>query len=292
MSSRTPSSAPSAPADVAVLGLGAMGSRMAQRLASTGLRVVTWNRTRPLESAQPVLESPAEAARAARVVLTVLADDEAARAVWMGAHGLAAALAPDQLALDSSTLSPSCAVDLEVAVRAGGGVFLEAPVVGSRPQAEAGQLIHLLGGAPAAVERAAPILDAMGSQRHHVGPVGAAAHAKLAVNAFFAAQVAALAESLALLGATDLGPTEAAELLAGLPVTSPPLAGAARAMAREAFAPQFPVRLVEKDLRYALAATETLGRTSPVTRAVAERFGEARAAGWGEDNLTGVARLK
>src|ERR1700761_3541667 len=137
---------------IAVLGLGAMGSRMAANLLKAGHQVTVWNRTPDVAAAlvaagaKQVL-TPREAAMGADFVIAMVRDDEASRTIWLAPEtGALAGLAKDAIAIESSTLSPSWVRELGGVVAKKGVAFLEAPVAGSRPQAEAGQLVYLVGG--------------------------------------------------------------------------------------------------------------------------------------------------
>jgi len=282
---------------VAVLGLGAMGARMAARLIAAGYAVTVWNRT--AERAEPLVtagarpaETPREAASGAEVIIAVLRDDEASRAVWLDrATGAMAGVAAGAIAVESSTLSLAWMRTLGAAFRRSDAAFLEAPVVGSRPQAEAGQLIHLVGGDPDVLGRVAPVLATIGAARHWCGAVGSGAAMKLAVNGLFGIQVAAVAEWLGLLGRIGLDPARAVDILAATPVLSPAAKGAAASTLAREFAPMFPVELAGKDFAYALAAAADAERGIPVTAAVHRVIAAAIAAGFGGANLTGIARL-
>jgi len=278
---------------IALLGLGAMGSRMAARLLAAGHELTVWNRAaaaaEPLRAAGArVASSPRDAADGAEIVLAMLRDDPASEAVWTDpAEGALGAMAPGALAVDCSTLTIGWVRRLAALAEARGVAFLDAPVLGSRPQAEDGALIFLLGGAAEATERAAPVLDALGKARHHLGGNGAGAAAKLAANALFAVQVAALAEALGLLRGAGVEMARAVTALAATPVFSPAAQGAARGMLAGSHAPQFPVDLVIKDLGCVAGS----GAPAPMAAAAAQVMGAAAGRGWGGENLTVVARL-
>ena len=281
---------------VSILGLGAMGARMAARLLAAGHPVTVWNRTP--EAAGPlrdqgaaVAPTPREAAAAGDIVVSIVRDDEASRAVWSGPDGALAGLPPGTVAVESSTLTPERIREWAEQVASAGAVPLDAPVVGSRPQAEAGALAYLVGGDGEALERARPVFGVLGGAVHHVGPVGQGAAMKLAVNALFALQVAACAELVHFLRRAGIEPERAVEVLGALPVTSPAAGAALGAIAARRFDPLFPVALVEKDLRYAQDAAESVGAALPLASAGADVFAQAQAAGYGDLNVTGVARL-
>lgn len=280
-------------AKVAFLGLGAMGGRMAARLAAAGHEMTVWNRTPA--AAAPLLAagaravgSPRAAAEGAEVVLSMLRDDAASTAVWDDpGEGAAAGLAPGAVAAEASTLTPGRVGRLAARVSAAGAGFLAVPVLGSLPQAEAGTLVHLAGGDAALVERMRPILAVTGSSLRHVGGPEDAALAKLLVNGLFAVQAAALAETLGRARRGGIGAAALRDLLEGLPVLSPAAAGLLGLMVAGRDAPLFPVELVAKDLGYLLDG----GGSQPVATAAAAVFANASRAGHGAANISAVHRL-
>ncbi|MEM9453691.1 MAG: NAD(P)-dependent oxidoreductase [Myxococcota bacterium] len=283
--------------EIAIIGLGAMGSRMAQRLRAAEHPVVVCSRRREsakaLESAGATwVHTPREAARRASIVISMVTDDEASRAVWLDeANGALAGLRKGSIAVESSTLTSGHVRTLANAVSERGAAFVEAPVIGSRPQAEAGQLIYLVGGEPEVVERVEPVLRAMGATLHRTGPVGSAMAIKLAVNTLFAAQIAAWAEVIGVLDRAGIEAAAAAELLANTPVASPALRGAAPTIVARRFAPMFPIDLVHKDLRYFVQAAAEVGARVPNTTTLRESYAQAQREGYGGENITGVARV-
>lgn len=282
---------------VAFLGLGAMGQRMARRLLEAGHPVRVWNRDPAKAMAlgaagAQVAGTPGEAAEGASVVLAMVRDDLASRRVWCApADGALARMPAGAVAVDCSTLGLDWVSELAAAAAAGGVSFLDAPVAGSRPQADSGLLIHLVGGDLPALQRAEPILKAWSAAVHHVGPNGTGALAKLMLNQFFAVQVAAMAEILGLAKGFDADFVRLVDAITATPVCSPALKMAAQAMLAGLHAPQFPVDLVEKDLGYAADAGGRVAAKMPLGRAVRAVVSDAQSAGLGGDNLTALARL-
>ncbi len=281
-------------AHLAVLGLGAMGSRMAQRLLTAGYTVTVWNRNparvRELEEhgALPA-PSPAAAVENVEGAFSVLRDDEASRSVWLDPEvGALSALRPDAWAVESSTLSVDWVRTLAAAAASQGRAFVDAPVLGSRPQAEAGQLVHLLGGSDAAVARVTPILAELGHAQHHAGPAGCGAALKLLANTLFGIQVAAVAELITHSRTLGLDAGNAMAQLAETVILSPAAKAAAGLMLADQHDPMFPVELVAKDFAYAIGDRSA---SLPVSSAAAEVFREAISAGLGRSHLTVVERL-
>lgn len=250
-----------------------MGARLGARWLAAGFKLSVFSRN--AERAAPLLEagatstnSPAELAAEVDAVVSMVRDDEASREVWLDPkRGAVQALRPGALAIEMSTLSPAWV--RELAGYLPPGAFLEAPVVGSTPQAEAGALLVLTGGDAA---RADALFRAAAKAVHPCGAPGSAAGAKLAINASLAIQVAALHEGLALMQQHDIPREAGRELLAQLPLTSPALQGLIKLLAAGDDAPRFPIALVAKDLAY---AAEAAGPSATLIAATAKRFAQA-----------------
>lgn len=284
--------------DITVLGLGAMGARMASRMVEAGFSVVVYNR-----SASPAVEalraqgarvaqSPAAAVAGAQVVFSMVTDDAASRSIWLDPEvGALGALPAGAVAVEMSTLTPGWVAELSGLIDGAAGRFLDAPVAGSRPQAEAGRLVFFVGGEAETLAFVRPALDVMGGAVEHVGPVGHGAKIKLAVNALFGVQVAALAELVAGLERSGFEREVAHGVLGRLPIVSPALKGIGAAMVQRSYAPQFPIALVAKDLRYAVETAALLGVQTPVTAAAQGSYRAAVEAGFGGDNIAGIAQL-
>lgn len=282
---------------VAILGLGAMGSRMAQRLIDRGHRVVVFNRTtsksRPLEAAGAnVASSPREAARDAEIVISVVTDDAASRETWLDSEsGALGSLKADAVAVESSTLSPAWVRALSQTMSEEGRAFVDAPVVGSRPQADAGQLIHLVGGKTEVFDRVRPVLEDLGSGAHHVGAAGAGATLKLVVNGLFGVQVAAVAELLASAERQGLDLHRAVDILGAMPTTSLAVRGVMGAILARRYEPMFPIDLVAKDFGYVLAEGVDGAALLPTSKAVHDVFERASREGLGGENIHAIAKL-
>jgi 3-hydroxyisobutyrate dehydrogenase len=282
-------------ANIAVLGLGAMGSRMAGRLLAAGHTVSVWNRS--AEAAEPLVKAgatlastPREAAQGAEFVLSMLRDNAASQEVWLNPlSGALSGMGAASVAIECSTVSHDWIVALGKRAQALGIPLIDAPVSGSLPQAEAGELVFLVGGENAAVEAAKPVLAAMGSSLHHVGALGCGALVKLATNALLGVQVTALAEMFAMLAANAVNLDSAFEAMAATPVFSAAARRSASSMATESFTPQFPVALIEKDFGYFIEAAQS--GAAPTITAARQVFSSAIEQGLGGLNMTSVVSL-
>ena len=190
-------------ATLGFVGLGTMGSRMAQRLLDAGHSVVGYNRTR--EKAKPLVDrgmrladSPRAVSAATEVVFSMVTDPVALRAVALGADGLVAGLRSGAAYVDMSTVSPSATRELGAAVEARGAAMLDAPVSGSIATLEQGKLAIMVGGDPGVLERVRPYLAAIGPTITYVGPLGLAVTMKIAINLSLGVQMLAFSEAVLL----------------------------------------------------------------------------------------------
>ncbi len=284
-----------APPVVSVIGLGAMGSRLAANLLADGYRVHVHNRT-PAATAPLVARgataapSPRQSVTEADVVLVSVTDDTASREVWTDPlDGVLAGLRPGSVAVECSTVSPPWVRELAAQAAAAGVRFVEAPMIGTRPQVEARALVHLVAGEADALDGVRAVLSVSAARLHACAEVGSGATLKLVVNALLATQVATLAELLGVAERTGLDPGATLELLTSLPVASPAVARAGAAMIGRSFSPNFPVDLVVKDLGYLAELATGVGGRVPMTESALAGFTEASASGHGQQDLTAVA---
>ena len=273
-----------------------MGAGMARQLLARGFDVVVWNRDAskaiPLANAGArVATTPALAASQADFVLAMLANDDASRAVWLGKDGALPAMRPDSLALESSTLTVEWVRELAAAASAREVRFLDAPVTGSKAQAETGALSFLVGGPAELLERARPLLQAMGGHITHVGATGAGALLKLINNFLCGVQVASLAEALAMAERSGLDVRQAAGVLAAGSPGSPLVRIVGQRMVDHAYEPNFFVPLMAKDLDYAMQAFARAGIDLQSAAAARARFLAADAAGFGERDIASIIEL-
>ncbi len=282
---------------IAVIGLGAMGFRMAQKLLAADYEVTVYNRTKeraaPLASEGAfIADTPREAAQKADIVISMVTDVNASRKIWLdGETGAINGLRKDSVAIESSTLTVAWVKELGQTLSNRGADFLDAPVVGSRPQAEAGELTYLVGGDAETVGKVESVLSVMGSMVNYVGEVGAGTMMKLAVNALFGIQVAAFGELLGTLKKFGFDEAKTVELFGALPVTSPALKRVGGLMVSHNFAPNFPIHLVEKDLGYLAETADSLDSSATMAKSAQELFARAKGKGFAEEDISGVHQL-
>ncbi|MBZ5599328.1 MAG: NAD(P)-dependent oxidoreductase [Acidobacteriia bacterium] len=275
---------------VAFLGLGIMGRPMAANLVKAGHEVTVWNRTpgRAVEGAQSA-SSPAEAARGAEVVWMCVSDTNAVESLLFGPQGVQDSLAQGMTVVDSSTISPSATRSFAERVRGRGAEYVDAPVTGSKAGAENGTLIFIVGGDEAAIEHLKPLFAAMGKQFFRMGETSKGQAAKLVMNLQIALIYEGFSEALTL--ATKLGVP--AETLLPLVQASMVRSGVVEYKApfvmKRDFSPNFPLRLMHKDLRLALDAAKEARVKLPGLETVEEIYEMATEDG--HENLDYAATL-
>ena len=276
---------------IGIAGIGKMGAAIASRLAGVGHEMMVWNRTADKARATglKVAASPAELASGSEVVISILADAAAVEDVY--ARMLPAA--KGKLFIEMSTVRPEVFKDLAAKVRKSGGAFVECPVGGTVGPAKEGKLFGFVGGEPADVARARPILEQMCRRFEHVGPAGAGASMKLAINLPLIVYWQALGEALSLVGHLDLDPKRLMDILAdtsGAPAMlknrGPSIADALGG--QENPNPTVTVDTLKKDLAEMVAEARLLGYDSPVTSGALKAFEKASKAGLGAKDCTSL----
>jgi len=265
---------------VAFLGLGIMGRWMAANLVKAGHEVAVWNRTagRDVEGARPAT-SPVAAAQGAEVVWLCVSDTKAVESVLFGESGVEGSLAQGMIIADSSTISPSATTRFAERVRTRGVDYVDAPVTGSKIAAEAGSLIFMAGGYDAVLARLQPLFQAMGKQVFHMGATGKGQATKLVMNLQIALIYEGFAEALTL--ATKLG----VELDRLLPLVQASMVRSgvveykAPFIVKRDFSPNFPLRLMLKDIHLALDAAKENRVRLPGLEAVEEVYDLAAEEG-------------
>jgi 3-hydroxyisobutyrate dehydrogenase/2-hydroxy-3-oxopropionate reductase len=275
---------------VAVVGLGVMGSRIAGRFLDAGQETIVWNRT--AEKAEPlasrgatVAATPAEAARRADFVITMVADPAALRAVTEGPDGVLAGAANSTLLMEMSTVGPAAIARLADAIPEGVG-FLDTPVLGSLSEAESGTLTVFIGGRQSLVERAVPVLRTLG-RPVHVGPLGSGAAAKLVANSTLLAVLGVLGEAVALADGLGLSRDAAFEVLSVTPLAAQ--AGRRReAIETGSYPHRFTLSLGRKDAELVVEAATAAGVDVRHAKAAQSWLADAEKAGRGADDYAAV----
>ena len=280
-------------ARVAFNGLGTMGAGMAAQLVRGGFDVTVYNRsTERAEELRTmgakVAATPAEAASGAEFVVTMVADDRASREVWAGPLGALSGASDGAVLIDSSTISPHWALELAALARARGCALLDAPVTGSKPQAQKGELVFLVGGHAEILEQARPVLVSMSRGIVYLGPNGAGATMKLINNFLCGVQAVGIAEAVSWIERSGLERDAAISILTGGAPGSPLVKALADRMVHQNYAVNFRLDLMVKDLAYAADAARTAGLQLSAGVVASQRFEEASGRGYGACDLSAV----
>lgn len=269
---------------IGVVGLGVMGGRIAGRLLNFGYTVFGTNRTRA--RAAPLVErglvwcdTPRQVAGAAEVVISSVADDAALEAVATGEDGILAGLGPGTVYADMSTVSPQLSQRLACRVRGRGAEMLDAPLSGSVPQVEAGELTIMVGGSEIAYARILPVLRRLGTVVR-VGENGQGLVLKLAANISVAQQIIAFGESVLLAERGGVDRKLAVDVMSASAIGSPLLRGRAPLVVDPSGEVWFDIRMMQKDLVLALDTARQLGVPLPTTAAANDLLTLARSLGY------------
>jgi 3-hydroxyisobutyrate dehydrogenase len=281
------------PKTVSILGLGLMGSRMAAQLAQKGFALRVYNRTpEKADALRPlgvyVASSPADAAEYADAVISMLSDDVASREVWLGKSGAIDSVRDGSLLIESGTVSVKWISDLSAAASQRRCKLLDAPVSGSKVQAETGQLLFLVGGDSDAVAAAAPIFNALGRGVHHLGGTGSGARMKLINNFLTGAQLASFAEALAWIERSSLNEEAAIDMLCNGAGGSPMIKNIAPRMLERNYAVNFLLRLLAKDFSYICSDAASFGLDLNMGNQTLQLLTSAQELGFGELDMSAI----
>jgi 3-hydroxyisobutyrate dehydrogenase-like beta-hydroxyacid dehydrogenase len=279
--------------NVAFLGLGIMGSRMAANLRAAGHDVVLWNRTREKAEALggAIAGTPAEAAKDADVVVSMVVDGPQVEQVLLGADGAAHGARPGTLFVDMSTISPRTARSVAERLAENDLQFVDAPVTGSSPAAEAGVLTIMAGGSESDFERAKPLFAAMGEVVLHVGAIGQGQMLKLVNNAVAAANAVTLAQALVVAKKTGVDLDALTAVMAVGSGGSKMLDLKAGPMREHDYATLFKTAHMLKDVRHCLEEGQEAGVPFPAAAFAREVLGSAVGRGYGDEDFASVIEV-
>ena len=265
---------------VAFLGLGIMGRSMATNLVNAGHEVAVWNRSagKDVDGAR-TSANPGDAVAGAEVVWMCVSDTKAVEQVLFGQGGADPALNEGMIIADSSTISPSATLRFAARVKARGVSYVDAPMTGSKIAAEAGNLIFMVGGDEAALARLQPLFQAMGKQVFHMGETGKGQATKLAMNLQIALIYEGFAEALTLAAKLGVDIEKMLPLIQASMVRSGVVDYKAPFILKRDFSPNFPLRLMLKDIRLALEAAKESRVRLPGLEAVEEVYDVAAEEG-------------
>ena len=283
---------------VGFIGLGIMGRPMALNLIKAGYKLVVTSRSKgPVETLTAAgakgVATPADVAREADVIITMVPDTPDVEKVIAGKNGVLDGLKKNAIVIDMSTISPDVTRQLAEKIAAKDGAMLDCPVSGGEVGAKNATLTIMAGGDEKVFERARPILSCMGKPESvtYIGPSGSGQVTKLCNQICIAANVAGVAEAYALARANGLEPSRVRQALLGGFAGSKVLEFHGNRMITGDYKPGFFVRLFQKDLRLAVEANMASGVTMPVTSVVTQFVNSYVAAGGGELDCAAVAEV-
>ena len=278
---------------VGFIGLGIMGTPMALNLIKAGFNLTAFNRTReksaPVEKAgAQIAATPAEAAKDADFVVSIVSDSAASELVMAGKDGVLETVKPGAIIIDSATISP--VVSRKLACHAAGkqAAFLDAPVTGSMQGAEKGELTFMIGGERETFERAMPVLKVLGKKHIYCGANGAGLSAKLAQNTIQATMVEVFCEGFVLAAKAGVQPETMFEIIQSSLARAALTDFKAPFIFKGDFTPYFPLKWMHKDLALAMDAAFAQGVPMPAAAAVKEVYAAARAQGKGDLDYAAV----
>lgn len=278
---------------IGFIGTGIMGSRMAQNLLNNGYDLIVHNRTEAnaqaiIEAGATWAESPAAVAKQADTVITMLAHPNAVEAVALGNNGLLDALSEGSLWIDCSTVNPMFVRRMAAEATARGIHYMDAPVAGSKNQAQAAQLVFFVGGSADDVEQCRPLFEAMGKAINHVGDVSMGTSLKLVINHLLATSMLAFAEGMALGESLGIDRETLLNTIVGGPVAPPYLAGKRDNIASDNYETEFPLRWMQKDTAMVAETAYETGVAMPSANITKEIYQLAARYGFGEQDFSAI----
>jgi 3-hydroxyisobutyrate dehydrogenase-like beta-hydroxyacid dehydrogenase len=283
-------------ANLGYVGLGAMGSRMTDRLMSKGHTVTGYNRTKAkaqalLDKGMQWADSPRAVAEAADTTFVMVTDSAALESVADGPDGLVAGLAPGKTVIDMSTVSPAASRALAERVRARGADMVDAPVSGSVLTLEQGKLTMMVGGRAETFELVKPLLLDIGPKATHVGDNGQAVSMKIAINLGLAVQMLAFSESVLLAEKAGIPRKTAVEVLVNSVVASPMVQYRGPMVLNMPDEAWFDMKMMQKDTGLALEMGKRLSVPLPTTAIANEFLSAGRGMGMAEKDFAGIFQV-
>lgn len=283
-------------AKLGFVGLGLMGSRIVKRLLDAGHQVSGYNRTRSkaeslIQAGMVLKSSPKEVAQAADITFSMVMDTAALSSIAEGADGILAGLSADKIFVDMSTVSPKSIRLLADRVADTGAQMLDAPVSGSIPAAESGNLIVYVGGNAETLEKVRPVFEQMSQKIIHVGGNGQAIAMKIAINLNLPIQLVSLFEGVLLAERSGVSRADALDALLNSVAASTAMKYRAPFMLKMPDEVWFSAAMMKKDIQLALELGEETGVTLKTTKLVNELLDQAIAAGWGDLDFAVLYRV-
>ncbi|XP_043706918.1 glyoxylate/succinic semialdehyde reductase 1 isoform X1 [Telopea speciosissima] len=279
--------------ELGFLGLGIMGKAMAKNLLQNGFKVTIWNRTLSkceelVEYGASIGDTPAAVVKKCKYTIAMLSDPSAALSVVLDKDGVLEQMCSGKGYIDMSTVDADTSTKISEVISKKGGYFLEAPVSGSKKPAEDGQLVILAAGEKSLYDEIIPAFNVLGKKSFFLGEVGNGAKMKLVVNMIMGSMINAFSEGLVLSDRSGLSQQTLLEVLELGAVATPMFKMKGPAMIQNNYAPAFPLKHQQKDMRLALALGDENAVSMPVAAAANEAFKKARNMGFGDHDFSAV----
>lgn len=280
--------------EVAFIGLGIMGQGMAANLLREGVPLWVYNRT-PAKAEDLLAQGARWAARPRDIgdvglTFTMLAHPQAVRAMALETGGFLDAMAPGSLWIDCSTVNPAFSREMAGEAAARQVRFVDAPVAGTKPQAEQAELTIFAGGNAADVAESKPYLEMIGRRVIHVGEQGMGSSLKMVVNTLLASALATFSESVALGRALGLSQEMLFEVLIGGAVTAPVVTAKREKIENDDYAAHFPLKWMLKDMQLVSTAAQNAETFMPLASATRRAYAEALQEGMGDLDFAAIFR--
>ncbi len=281
---------------VGFIGLGLMGSRMAENLLKGGYELIVFNRTK--EKAEPIVKKGAslagslnEAGKNSDILFTMLSNPEAVKEAALGENGFLASLKENSLWIDLSTVNPSFSIEVSKKAKEKNIRFLDAPVAGTVGPAERGELIILVGGEEKDLNEAKPLLEKMGKKIIHLGKNGMGTSMKMVINLMLANSMVSFAEAITLGESLGFSKDTLFNTLIGGPVTAPFLTSKKEKIQKDDFTTEFPLEHMQKDLQLVNITAFENKISLPLSNIAKEIYGLAIKNGLGEKDFSAIYKF-
>lgn len=281
---------------IGFIGLGTMGAPMAMNLLKKGFSLTVYNRTTAkaqelISLGAEVVSSPSRVAKAVDVLFTNVSDDQALLDIFFGADGILEGIHPGLTVIDCSTVSPETSGRIAQELSVHYADFLDAPVTGSKPAAESGSLVFMVGGDPEVFAAQSDLFAALGSKALHMGPTGSGSYAKLAHNTIVGINSAALAEGVSLASKAGLDPAQFLEIVQSGGANSRQAELKAPKILERDFSNQFALKLMLKDLLLASKLSQDFKFPSPLLNAATNLYEIGLSKNLGEQDLSAIIQI-
>lgn len=281
---------------IGFIGLGTMGAPMAMNLLKKGFSLTVYNRTTAkaqelISLGAEVVSSPSRVAKAVDVLFTNVSDDQALLDIFFGADGILEGIHPGLTVIDCSTVSPETSRRIAQELSVHYADFLDAPVTGSKPAAESGSLVFMVGGDPEVFAAQSDLFAVLGSKALHMGPTGSGSYAKLAHNTIVGINSAALAEGVSLASKAGLDPAQFLEIVQSGGANSRQAELKAPKILERDFSNQFALKLMLKDLLLASKLSQDFKFPSPLLNAATNLYEIGLSKNLGEQDLSAIIQI-